>query len=291
LADRSPGEDAPGGFVFGGFSSPHYTQVPDDFFDVLLAELTPAEFKVAAYIVRRTFGWKKEADMISLSQMVNGIRRRDGSYVDRGTGLHKDTVIKAIKGLLLKGVIVRQRNASPERGFEATTYAIRMQGDPLSEEATSLVDEADKGDQPPSSEKSTRDVEKPDQGDRPAWSARPTTLVGRLDRQDDSSQQPTVQAQTDQHRTVQETGARADLLTARQLWQLALDELRRATTPATFDTWLQNSVGLDQADGLFVVGVPSNFAREWLETRLRGPVEAALRKVTGRTTRLVVQRR
>jgi hypothetical protein len=291
LADRSPGEDAPGGFVFGGFSSPHYTQVPDDFFDVLLAELTPAEFKVAAYIVRRTFGWKKEADTISLSQMVNGIRRRDGSYVDRGTGLHKDTVIKAIKGLLLKGVIVRQRNASPERGFEATTYAIRMQGDPLSEEATSLVDDPDKGDQTPSSEKPTRDVDKSDQGDRPGWSARPTTLVGRLAKQEDSSQQPTVQEPAAQHRTFQETGARADLLTARQLWQLALDELRRATTPATFDTWLQNSVGLDQADGLFVVGVPSNFAREWLETRLRGPVEAALRKVTGRTTRLVVQRR
>ena len=101
--------------------------------------MTPAEFKVAAYIVRRTFGWKKDADSISLSQMVNGIRRRDGSYVDRGTGLHKDTVIKAIKGLLAKGVIVRQRNASPERGFEATTYAIRMQGDPLSEEAASSL--------------------------------------------------------------------------------------------------------------------------------------------------------
>jgi hypothetical protein len=281
----------PGEFVFGGFSSPHYTQVPDDFFDVLLAELTPAEFKVAAYIVRRTFGWKKEADAISLSQMVNGIRRRDGSYVDRGTGLHKDTVIKAIKGLLAKGVIVRQRNASPERGFEATTYAIRMQGDPLSEEATSLGGEDDKADLPPSSAEPTREVEIADKGGPGAWSAAPTRLVGRSARQEDNPQQPTVQDQASQQQTRQETPARGGPLTARQLWQLALDELRRTTTPATFDTWLQNSVGLDQADGLVVVGVPSNFAREWLETRLRGPVEAALRKVTGRTTRLVVQRR
>jgi hypothetical protein len=291
LADRSLSEDAPGGFVFGGFSSPHFTQVPDDFFDVLLAELTPAEFKVAAYIVRRTFGWKKDADAISLSQMVNGIRRRDGSYVDRGTGLHKDTVIKAIKGLLVKGVIVRQRNASPERGFEATTYAIRMQGDPLSEEATSLGDSPDKADLPSSSAAPTREVGETDKGVQTGWSARPTTLVGRLAKQEDSHQQPTVQDPARQDRTSQDTGARTGPLSARQLWQLALDELRRATTPATFDTWLQNSVGLEQADGLFVVGVPSNFAREWLETRLRAPVEAALRKVTGRTTRLVVQRR
>ena len=292
MPDRSPVEDAPGGFVFGGFSSPHYTQVPDDFFDVLLAELTPAEFKVAAYIVRRTFGWKKEADAISLSQMVNGIRRRDGSYVDRGTGLHKDTVIKAIKGLLVKGVIVRQRNASPERGFEATTYAIRMQGDPLSEEATTLGDDSDKGDRPPSSAEPTREVGNADKGVA-------GRLVGAADYPGRRSGQTRATARKSQpsktrlaqHQTLQETAARPGCLTARQLWQLALDELRRATTPATFDTWLQNSVGLDQADGLFVVGVPSNFARDWLETRLRAPVEAALRKVTGRTTRLVVQRR
>jgi hypothetical protein len=282
--------DPPDPFVFGGFASPHYTQVPDDFFDVLLAELSPAEFKVAAYVVRRTFGWKKEADAISLSQMVNGIRRRDGTYVDRGTGLHKDTVIKAIKGLLAKGVIVRQRNASPERGFEATTYAIRMQGDPLSEESTTQVGETDKAVQTPSSENPTRDVGESDQGSRSTSSAAPTRLVGRLDIQETARQQPTVQHPAAQHQANQETRA-GGLLTPRQLWQLALDELRRSTTPATFDTWLQNSVGLEQSDGLFVVGVPSNFARDWLETRLRIPVEAALKKVTGRATRLVVQRR
>jgi hypothetical protein len=291
LARSSPTEDGPSGFVFSGFSSPHYTQVPDDFFDVLLAELTPAEFKVAAYVVRRTFGWKKEADAISLSQMVNGIRRRDGSYVDRGTGLHKDTVIKAIKGLLAKGVIVRQRNASPERGFEATTYAIRMQGDPLSEEATTLVDDADKGPLTPSSDDPTGDVGETDKGRRATWSDRPTRLVGRLDKQQRSYQEPTDQEPARQHQTAQQTRAREDLLTARQLWQLALDELRRTTTPATFETWLQNSVGLEWSDGRLVVGVPSNFAREWLETRLRTPIEAALRKVTGRATGLVVQRR
>ncbi len=65
-------------FRFDGFSTPQYTQVPDQLFDELLSLLTGAELKVLLYICRRTFGFKKESDNISLNQMLNGIRKRMG---------------------------------------------------------------------------------------------------------------------------------------------------------------------------------------------------------------------
>src|SRR5438132_9418642 len=65
------------GFRFRGFHSPNYTQVPDELFDELLAVLSGAELKVVLYVIRRTFGFKRESDNISLSQMLRGIRTKD----------------------------------------------------------------------------------------------------------------------------------------------------------------------------------------------------------------------
>ncbi|HEV8638081.1 MAG TPA: DnaA N-terminal domain-containing protein [Chloroflexota bacterium] len=309
-------------FVFGGFASPHYTQVPDDFFDLLLSELTPAEFKVCAYIIRRTFGWKKDSDAISLAQMVHGIRRRDGTYVDHGTGLHKETVITAIKGLLRKGVIVRQLNASAERGFEATTYALRLAGDPLSAEATSLVEDTDKGQIDPSSEAPTSLVEEADKGSLPPLSGFPTSPVGDSDPHQNSSQQRAVHQTASQEQTNQQTPARAtaparepsangadadtgalhrevDLplsaerhrstaMSPRQVWQVVLTELRGTMAPAAFETWVKNAIAVEHREGAFVIAAPNTFAREWLDTRLRKEIEAALSRVLGRSVALRV---
>jgi hypothetical protein len=71
--------------TFEGFTSPSYTQVPDELFDVLITQLSDAELRVLLYIMRRTFGFKREADTISLSQLVSGITTRDGQVLDRGT--------------------------------------------------------------------------------------------------------------------------------------------------------------------------------------------------------------
>nr|MDP9471051.1 replication protein [Chloroflexota bacterium] len=64
--------------TFDGFASPNFTQVPDELFDVLMPQLSDAELRVLLYIVRRTFGFKRDADAISLSQMVSGITTREG---------------------------------------------------------------------------------------------------------------------------------------------------------------------------------------------------------------------
>ena len=90
---------------FAGFSSPRYTTVPDELFDQLLPNINDAELRVLLYIIRRTFGFKKEADNISLRQMVEGITTRDGRVLDRGVGVSKATVSRALQGLQAKGII------------------------------------------------------------------------------------------------------------------------------------------------------------------------------------------
>jgi DNA-binding MarR family transcriptional regulator len=132
-------------FRFDGFSAPNYTQVPDALFDELLPELTESELKVLLYIIRRTYGFKKDADSISLGQMVDGIRTRDGRQLDRGAGVSKASASRGVKGLEEKGIIVAVRNQSDQRGFEPTTYALRLKGDPLSQFETSHVSDLDQG--------------------------------------------------------------------------------------------------------------------------------------------------
>ncbi len=111
---------------FPGFSSPNFTQVPDEFFDILMPQLSDAELRVLLYIIRRTFGFKRDCDDISLSQMVSGITTKDGQVLDTGTGLSKATVARGLKGLREKGVVTAIRNRSEERGDMPTTYRLRM---------------------------------------------------------------------------------------------------------------------------------------------------------------------
>jgi hypothetical protein len=119
---------------FKGFYSPNTTPIPDQLFDELMPTLSGAELKVLLYICRRTFGFKKTTDNISLRQLVKGITTREGKALDRGTGLNKDTVSKAAQSLVKKGAIVRNRNRTPEKGDEATTYSLRII--PVSENPT-----------------------------------------------------------------------------------------------------------------------------------------------------------
>lgn len=119
---------------------PNSTQVPDVIIDVWMALLSGAEFKVILYIARRTYGFGKEGDNISLKQLVQGIVTRDGRRLDSGTGLNKDTVSKALGTLEEKGLIVRTRRDSDEYGHLANYYRLNLdaegfgEGDPVEPE-------------------------------------------------------------------------------------------------------------------------------------------------------------
>jgi hypothetical protein len=116
-------------YRFDGLDTLDGTLFPDALLDRVMANLTGAEFKVLAYIVRRTFGFKKQADTISLDQICNGVKRVDGRLLDGGTGLSKKTAIAALKGLEDKGVIVADRR-STNKGRLPTAFAIRLKAQP-----------------------------------------------------------------------------------------------------------------------------------------------------------------
>lgn len=111
-----------------GFLRPTTTPTPDEIFDVWLSELSGSELKVLLYIVRRTFGFKKDADSISLSQICKGITTRDGRVLDKGTGLSRNTASKAIRRLESLGLIVVERDQNENGEHQANTYRLRFKG-------------------------------------------------------------------------------------------------------------------------------------------------------------------
>lgn len=119
-------QDTPSNYRFSGFVTPNYTQIPDQVFDELLPLLTGNELKILMYICRRTFGFKKDTDNISLAQMVSGITTKDGTKLDGGTGLSKASVARALKDLEEKNIIVRVRRSDPQRGDLPTTYQLNV---------------------------------------------------------------------------------------------------------------------------------------------------------------------
>jgi hypothetical protein len=113
-------------FRYEGFSEPNYTPVPDDLFDVIAPNLTEAELRVLLYIIRRTFGFKRSSDAISLSQMVDGITTRDGRVLDRGTGLSRRGVMNGCAGLVEKQIITVTKRLSSAGDNEINVYALRF---------------------------------------------------------------------------------------------------------------------------------------------------------------------
>ena len=61
--------------------------------------------------------------------------------------------------------------------------------------------------------------------------------------------------------------------TAATTWQTTLGQLQLRMTPANFETWLRDTVGLRHDHDGFVVGAPNELAREWLGVRLNMPIQ------------------
>lgn len=106
---------------------PNSTQVPDVILDHWMGELSGSEFKVLLYVARRTYGFGKDSDTISLNQLAHGIRRRDGRVVDRGTGLSRSGVKAACVSLIEKGLLIRTANVvADRREADESTYRLNL---------------------------------------------------------------------------------------------------------------------------------------------------------------------
>lgn len=104
-----------------GTRSGSWTPYPDWYVDQLLPLLTPEEWKVVCYASRRTFGFGKEQDEISLSQFSTGALLSTGQRRDSGTGLNPETLRKCLDELHRFSVLTRVSKGSYSAGH-ATTW-------------------------------------------------------------------------------------------------------------------------------------------------------------------------
>jgi chromosomal replication initiator protein len=70
-------------------------------------------------------------------------------------------------------------------------------------------------------------------------------------------------------------------MSAKKIWNATLGELELQMTRATFDTWLKDTRLLSYEDGDFVVGVRNDYAKDWLENRLKDTILRALTSILG----------
>lgn len=59
-------------------------------------------------------------------------------------------------------------------------------------------------------------------------------------------------------------------------WQMALEHLRLEMPKASFDTWMRDASFLSFEDGVFTIGTPNSYGREWLASRLTSTVTRIL---------------
>lgn len=67
----------------------------------------------------------------------------------------------------------------------------------------------------------------------------------------------------------------------RSVWETALGQLELHVTRPNFETWLRNTTGLRLEQATLTVGVPTDFAVEWLRSRLSVVVDRTISQLLG----------
>ena len=80
--------------------------------------------------------------------------------------------------------------------------------------------------------------------------------------------------------------ARQQELTAEDLWTAVSDRLRGALNDTTYGTWFGDAEGRELSDDAFVLAVPNDFTREWIEGHFIELIHAAVRDATGHDRRV-----
>ncbi len=70
-------------------------------------------------------------------------------------------------------------------------------------------------------------------------------------------------------------------MSAKNIWKATLGELELQMTKATFNTWLKDARLLSHEEGVYVIGVNNDYAKDWLENRLKETILRVLTSVAG----------
>ena len=75
-------------------------------------------------------------------------------------------------------------------------------------------------------------------------------------------------------------------LTAESLWTEVAGRLKGALNDSTYRTWFGEVEGMEVTDDTFVLAVPNDFTREWIEGHFLELIRAAVRDATGHQRRV-----
>lgn len=275
---------------------PTTTPMPDEIFDEWAPLLGKAELKVLLYIVRRTLGFRKCADAISLTQFTDGIVTRDGRVLDRGSGItSRHNVISALKSLEEKGLIRARPGQTAAGDHAVTVYALWWEGDDTTGSSTrgSSVPEP-----PGGSATALRwyrgDHEVVPQQNHGSVAVAPTTnSLSTNSQQDSMSTRTSTRAErTDERRDHAHDGAHgteSSRDSVDPLWQEVLDDLRESMTADNYATWFTAARAEPRTGPVLTVQVPTAMHAQWLDTKLRSRVEQALRRLGQSDIQIVFQ--
>lgn len=99
---------------------PNYTQIPNEIIDKWMRDLSGLQFKIIICICRKTFGWHKDKDKISVSQL------------EEMTGSSWRRMFNAVKDLEKVGMITVTRTSGKASEFSIKVASIETTPDKMS---------------------------------------------------------------------------------------------------------------------------------------------------------------
>jgi DNA-binding PadR family transcriptional regulator len=113
--------------LFQGFAEPqeNWSRLPHVLINALPIFETKAELSVVLYILRHTWGYGDEEKKITLDEFMNGRKRKDGTRIDSGTGMVKQSIINGLQRAEQHGFIEVEVDDSDKARIEKF-YSLRM---------------------------------------------------------------------------------------------------------------------------------------------------------------------
>jgi hypothetical protein len=122
-------QDQTGFPPFEGFEAPrsNFFRLPNNWTDLTASMSSIAELKVVEYVLRHTWGFQEFGikKRITTDEFMNGRRHVDGTRIDKGTGLSKQSVITGIQ-LALEHGFLEEEVDNTDRARIKKFYSVRM---------------------------------------------------------------------------------------------------------------------------------------------------------------------
>jgi hypothetical protein len=273
---------------FPGLYPPLYTQTPDVFFDWVAPFLPEIELRVLLYLIRRTLGFKKQGDQITIEQIAGGIITRDGMRLDWGAQIGERSVQRALAGLEAKGLIERHKQLDPDRGWRPSYIRLRLCDQ-------SGQDWSARPQRPaPAVPPGTREVSAQTPGSRrarhqggvPAATSLPQAADVSVDTYKKDRSHYTDQQETGAATPKQEKEAGAEAVQG-TTWDMLKQELATILAPSVYQSRVAPTQQVPSAvAGEVVVLCPDGATSRWLERQLGRTIREIVHALPGDTPRV-----